>query len=163
VVWGPLMIGGGYYVITGNWDWNVILASLPYALGVTTVIFGKHIDKFQEDKTKGIHTLPVLLGERLARYTVIGMVVLQYLLAVYLVLTGFFTPLMLIVFLSVPLFTSIFLPVFLAPKPEEQPEDYPPDTWPLWFVASAFAHNKRYGLWFLLGLILNAALVVWIL
>ena len=46
IVWGPLMIGGGYYVITGAWDWNVVIASLPYALGVTTVIFGKHIDKY---------------------------------------------------------------------------------------------------------------------
>ncbi len=57
VVWGPLMIGGGYYVITGGWDWNVVIASLPYALGVTGVIFGKHIDKFEMDKAKRIHTL----------------------------------------------------------------------------------------------------------
>jgi 1,4-dihydroxy-2-naphthoate polyprenyltransferase len=163
VVWGPLMIGGGYYVITGAWDWNVVLASLPYALGVTTVIFGKHIDKFEEDKAKGIHTLPVLMGERPARAVVIGMVVLQYLLVVYLVLTGFFTPVMLVVFLAAPLFARLFLPVFLAPKPQQRPEDYPADSWPLWFVASAFVHNRRFGLWFLLGLILNAALVVWIL
>jgi 1,4-dihydroxy-2-naphthoate octaprenyltransferase len=163
VVWGPLMIGGGYYVITGSWDWNVILASLPYALGVTTVIFGKHIDKFQEDKDKGIHTLPVLLGERLARIVVIGMVVLQYLLVLYLVLTGFFTPVLLVVFLSAPLFARLFLPVFLRPKPQQHPDDYPADSWPLWFVASAFVHNRRFGLWFLLGLVLNAALVVWIL
>ena len=63
IVWGPLMIGGGYYVITGQWDWNVVLASLPYALGPTTVIFGKHIDKYKEDKAKGVHTLPVIIGE----------------------------------------------------------------------------------------------------
>ena len=35
IVWGPLMIGGGYYAITGVWDWNVILVSLVYALGPT--------------------------------------------------------------------------------------------------------------------------------
>ena len=29
LVWGPLMIGGGYFVITGVWDWNVVLAGLP--------------------------------------------------------------------------------------------------------------------------------------
>ncbi len=58
VVWGPLMIGGGYFVITGQWDWNVVIASLPYAFGVTTVIFGKHIDKLDEDRAKGIRTLP---------------------------------------------------------------------------------------------------------
>jgi len=32
IVWGPLMIGGGYYVLTSSWDWNVVLGSLPYAL-----------------------------------------------------------------------------------------------------------------------------------
>ena len=68
VVWGPLMIGGGYYVLTHNWNWYVVLASLPYVLGVTTVIFGKHMDKRQIDKEKRIYTLPVIIGEKAARY-----------------------------------------------------------------------------------------------
>ncbi len=45
----------------------MVLASLPYALGPTTVIFGKHIDKLDADKAKGIHTLPVIIGEKAAR------------------------------------------------------------------------------------------------
>ncbi len=100
LVWGPLMIGGGYFVITGQWDWNVALAGLPYALGPTTVIFGKHIDKLREDKAKGIHTLPVIIGERAARFTVTAMIALQYLLVIALVVTRFFTPAMLIVLLA---------------------------------------------------------------
>ncbi|NIV32349.1 MAG: prenyltransferase, partial [Anaerolineae bacterium] len=24
LVWGPLMVGGGYYVFTGVWDWYVV-------------------------------------------------------------------------------------------------------------------------------------------
>ena len=157
IVWGPLMIGGGYYVITGNWEWNVILASLPYALGVTSVIFGKHIDKFDMDKEKRIHTLPIILGERLSRYTALGMIFLQYLMLVYLVITGFFTPLMLIVFFSIPVLLQI-VPLFRNPKPEEKPEDYP-DVWPNYFVAGAFVHNRRFGMLFLLGLILNTIAV----
>jgi 1,4-dihydroxy-2-naphthoate octaprenyltransferase len=96
LIWGPLMVGGGYFVITGSWDWNVVLASLPYALGPTTVIFGKHIDKLGQDNAKGIHTLPVVLGESISRTVVKGMIVLQYLLVIVLVLTGYFSPLMLI-------------------------------------------------------------------
>ena len=107
LVWGPLMIGGGYFVITGQWDWNVVIASLPYTLGVTTVIFGKHIDKYGEDKTKHIHTLPVIIGERAARYSVVTMMVLQYLSVLYLVLTGFFTPIVLIVVFALPLFRMV--------------------------------------------------------
>jgi 1,4-dihydroxy-2-naphthoate octaprenyltransferase len=55
LVWGPLMIGGGYYVLTGGWDWNVTIASIPYVLGVTTVIFGKHIDKLKVDLEKDLY------------------------------------------------------------------------------------------------------------
>ena len=152
VVWGPLMIGGGYFVITGDWDWNVVIASLPYALGATTVIFGKHIDKFAADKAKGIHTLPVLLGERNARYAAIGMMALQYILTLYLVAIGYFTPALLLVLLALTAVPLVF-GVYSRPKPEQRPDNYPADTWPLWFVAFAFMHNRRFGLLFLLGLI----------
>src|SRR5512135_1674747 len=116
LVWGPLMIGGGYYVITGTWSWMVVLASLHYALGVTGVIFGKHIDKYEMDKERKIHTLPVVIGEKTARYTLIGMIVLQYLSVIYLVLRGFFTPALLVVLLALPVFFRI-LPVFRQPRP----------------------------------------------
>jgi len=156
VVWGPLMIGGGYYVIAGNWDWNVVLGSLPYALGVTGVIFGKHIDKFEVDKAKGIHTLPVVIGEKVSRAILIGMLVLQYLLTIYLVATGFFTLVMLVVALAIPTFRQIW-PMLQQPKPEEKPADYP-DVWPNYFVAAAFIHNRKFGVWFLLGLIADTVI-----
>ena len=57
-VWGPLMVGGGYYVITGEWSNHVAVASLAYALGPTAVLFGKHIDKLDADEGKGIRTAP---------------------------------------------------------------------------------------------------------
>ena len=163
VVWGPLMIGGGYFVIIGTWDWNVVVASLPYALGVTTVIFGKHIDKYIPDKEKGSHTLPVILGESLARKIAVAMTVLQYLLVVYLVVIGFFTPIMLIIILAVGTFFKVIWPMFKAPKPENKPDEYPADAWPQWFVAAAFIHNRRFGLLFLVGLILDTVLRVFVL
>src|SRR5262249_15383706 len=63
IVWGPLMIGGTYYVTAGTMPAWVWLASLPYAITVTTVLIGKHVDKYDQDRAKGIHTLPVLLGK----------------------------------------------------------------------------------------------------
>jgi 1,4-dihydroxy-2-naphthoate octaprenyltransferase len=161
IVWGPLMIGGGYYVITGQWDWNVVIASLPYALGVTGVIFGKHIDKYEMDKAKRIHTLPVLLGERASRYTVVGMLVLQYLAVIYLIITGFFTPVLLVVFLALGALWRI-LPMFRAPRPAEKPAHFP-EVWPNYFVAAAFYHNRQFGLLFMLGLIVDALLKVRVL
>lgn len=62
------------------------------------------------------------------------MMVLQYLLVVYLVLTGFFTPIMLFVFLSLYGFLKLIVPVYRAPKPARMPEEYRAEVWPLWFV-----------------------------
>lgn len=153
IVWGPLMIGGGYYTITGAWDWNVVIAGLPYALGVTGVIFGKHIDKFEMDKARRIYTLPVVIGERNARYLLLGMLVLQYLLSFYLAAAGFFSPVMGAVVLALPALFRI-LPMFRFPKPAEKPADFP-EVWPNYFVAAAFYHNRRFGLIFLALLILD--------
>lgn len=161
IVWGPLMIGGGYYVITGQWDWNVVIASLPYALGVTGVIFGKHIDKYEMDKERHIHTLPVLLGEKASRVILVSMLVLQYLSVGYLILVRFFTPVLLIVVVALRAFAKV-LPIFRKPKPAEKPADFP-DVWPNYFVASAFYHNREFGLLYMLGLILNAILTVWVI
>lgn len=153
IVWGPLMIGGTYFVITGQWSWLAVLAGLPYALGTTTVIYGKHIDKLSADKEKGIHTLPVIIGETAARRSVQGMIVLMYALVIGLVIAGFFSPFMLIV-----LGALYFLPdvwrMLNQPRPSEPPADRKA-IWPMWFVAGAFYHNRIYGLLFLLGLLLD--------
>jgi 1,4-dihydroxy-2-naphthoate octaprenyltransferase len=159
IVWGPLMIGGGYYVLTGVWNWNVIWASLPYVLGVTEVIFGKHIDKLPVDKAKKIFTVPVLIGEKAARYAILAMMILSYLLVVYFILTGYFTPVMALVALAIPTFLKLY-PQFLKPKPDTRPADFPEGEggWPLYFAPQAFVNNRAFGLWFLLGLILDVIL-----
>jgi 1,4-dihydroxy-2-naphthoate polyprenyltransferase len=157
IVWGPLMIGGGYYVLTGQWDWRVVLASLPYALGPTTVIFGKHIDKHDPDKAKGIHTLPVIIGERVARGVAMALFALQYLLVIYLVITGFFTPAMLIVLLALRNLPRVWQ-MYRQPYPQERPESFSAEAWPTYFAAGAFFHNRGYGLLFIVGLLADAVL-----
>jgi 1,4-dihydroxy-2-naphthoate polyprenyltransferase len=159
VVWGPLMIGGGYYVITGQWNWHVVLASLPYALGPTTVIFGKHIDKHDPDKTKRIHTLPVIIGEKAARGVAKGMFILQYALVVYLVITGFFTPVMLVVLLALVNLPRVWK-MYSLPYPKERPAEFPPEAWPTYFAAGAFYHNRSYGMLFILALLADSILTV---
>lgn len=155
IVWGPLMIGGGYFVITRQWNWNVVFASLPYVLGVTTVIFGKHVDKLDMDAQKGIHTLPVVIGEKASRYTILAMMIAPYFITLYLIAIKFFTPVMLIVLLALPTFFKYY-PVFLKPKPAVKPEGQP--GWPLYFVGYAFYNNRKFGSLFMLGLLMDAAL-----
>jgi 1,4-dihydroxy-2-naphthoate octaprenyltransferase len=157
VVWGPLMVGGGYHVLTGQWSWPVALASLAYALGPTTVIFGKHIDKSDADRAKRIHTLPVIIGERAARAAAQAMMIAMYLVVVGLVIAGFFTPAMLLVLLGLINLPRIWR-MYNQPYPKERPADFPPEAWPTYFAAGAFFHNRGYGLWFMLGLLLDAGL-----
>jgi 1,4-dihydroxy-2-naphthoate octaprenyltransferase len=155
LVWGPLMVGGGYFAVTGRWNAAVLLASLPCALGATSVIFGKHIDKLKADGAKGIRTLPVILGERNSRIGVMILVALQYLLVGLLVAMGYFSWVTLLV-----LFGLYFsLPVwrmFAHPRPAEPPQEAK-SFWPMWFVASTFYHYRAYGILFLAGLILQIA------
>jgi len=159
IVWGSLMIGGGYYTITNQWSWDVVLASFPYSLGVTTVIFGKHIDKFAADREKGIYTLPVLLGEYLAQRTIILMMIMQYLIVIYLVYSKFFGATVLIMLIG--FFDDIRLKIFqalLTPKPKERPAEIPTNIWPLYFAPIAFLHNRTSGSLFLLGLVIDSVL-----
>jgi 1,4-dihydroxy-2-naphthoate octaprenyltransferase len=157
IVWGPLMVGGGFYVLSGVWSWDIVIASLPYALGTTTVIFGKHIDKLGAETGKQVRTLPALLGEKPSRYVALGMAVAQYLLVLYLVVTGFFSPVMLIVVLALYPFVYM-VAAYTKPRPAERPEEYPADIWPLWFVAVAFWHTRNFGLLFVLGLLVDVVL-----
>jgi len=159
IVWGPLMIGGGYYVLAHHWNWNVVIASLPYVLGVTTVIFGKHIDKCQIDKEKRIYTLPVLIGEQAARYSVLAMMILPYFFTAYLIAIKFFTPIMAIVLFAIPTLRTIY-PAILKPKPAGRPADFPDGQggWPLYFAPMAFWNNRKFGSLFMLGLLVDVIL-----
>ena len=155
VVWGPLMIGGTYFVTTGALPAWVWIASIPYALVVTTVLIGKHVDKFEQDRARGIHTLPVLLGrERSLRLNQLLMIAFYPIVAL-LVLRGDLGWGVLLVAFAIPRLVQV-LKVYNEPKPERAPAGFL--IWPLWYVAIAFYHNRLAGGLFVLGLMVNAAL-----
>jgi 1,4-dihydroxy-2-naphthoate polyprenyltransferase len=151
-VWGPLMVGGTYLAITGEWSWAVAAIGTVYAIGPTTVLFGKHTDKLLEDKKKRIHTLPVILGEKLARYAVIALLILQPILVVLLVILGTVGPAMLVTLLGIPAITRT-VKVFLKPRPSSKPKDVPDVMWPTYLVGFAFRANKVTGSLFVIGLV----------
>jgi 1,4-dihydroxy-2-naphthoate polyprenyltransferase len=155
LVWGPLMTGGTYFVTAGSIPGWVWLASVPYALSVTTVLIGKHIDKYEQDGARGIHTLPVLLGKdvslRLNQALMIGF----YAAVVALVVSGQVGVGVLLVAAAVPRLRQV-LKVYRDPKPAAPPAGY--RLWPLWYVSAAFYHGRLAGGLFVAGLVLNAAL-----
>ncbi len=153
LVWGPLMIGGTYFVTTGSLPPWVLVASLPYAILVTTVLIGKHVDKFEADTAKGIRTLPVILGRERSLFLNQELLVAFFVFVLSLVLTGTLGVWTLLVFGAVPKLVQV-LRVYNQPKPESAPPGFP--IWPLWYVAWAFLVTRRAGGLFVLGLALNA-------
>ena len=69
------------------------------------------------------------------------------------------TPIMTIVLLTIPTFLQTY-PALLKPKPETRPEGFPDGRggWPLYFAPLAFRNNRAFGIWFMIGLILDVAL-----
>jgi 1,4-dihydroxy-2-naphthoate octaprenyltransferase len=153
LVWGPLMIAGTYFVTTGSAPGWVYAASLPYALLVTVVLFGKHIDKLEADSAKGIHTLPVILGETQARFVAQALMASFFVVMGVLVLTGTLGVWTLASFGALPRAVQV-MKVFRTPKPAAPPPGYP--LWPLWYVAWAFLLTRLAGVLFALGLVATA-------
>ncbi|MBI5839569.1 MAG: prenyltransferase [Chloroflexi bacterium] len=156
LIWGPIMIAGVYFVLSGQWNWNVVLAGVPYGLGVASINVAKHIDKHDDDKAKGVGTFPVRVGEVAARRADQIAIVLIYVVIAYLVFVPrYFTPAMLIVFLACKDALNA-LKVLNNPRPAKAPDGWP--AWPVWFSGFAFQHNRHFGGYILLGLIIDALL-----
>jgi 1,4-dihydroxy-2-naphthoate octaprenyltransferase len=157
LVWGPLMIGGTFLAATGVVEPWVLVFSIPYALLVTAVLFGKHIDKIEPDAQLGIRTLPVILGEQTARRVNQALMIAFYPIVALAVVVGWVGPWVLLVALALPRLAMV-LGVYQRPRPDGPPEDYP--GWPLWFVGFAFIHTRRAGGLLTLGLLLNLLLPI---
>ena len=157
LVWGPLMVGGAYLAASGAWSWDAALIGTVYALGPTAVIFGKHIDKLEFDRTKRIATLPVRLGATQSRRWVRGMVALSYLGTFALIALGSLPWPVLLVALALPKAYRLDQ-VYREPAPATCPSLFPPSAWPLWYVAFAFDHTRSFSLLFVAGLCVGRAL-----
>lgn len=155
VIWGPLMVGGTYYSATGSLPAEVLWASVPYALLVTTVLFGKHIDKAPWDAPVGMKTLPVILGEGAARRTTVALMISFYLVVVALVIAAVLPIAALLVAGALPVLRRA-IGTYGRPKPNQPPQRYP--LWPLWFGPWAFLHARRAGALFVAGLALGAVI-----
>jgi 1,4-dihydroxy-2-naphthoate octaprenyltransferase len=153
VVWGPLMIGGGYFVITGRWSADAFLASVPYGLGVASILIGKHIDQRGFDLSQRQNTLPVVLGERGARLLNRGAVAAMYVVTALAVAVGSLSPLVAVVLLALPRALRA-LAVMSRPAPAQPPAGYV--GWPLWYHRVCLVHNRAFGWLYILGIALGA-------
>ncbi|MCL5440689.1 MAG: prenyltransferase [Candidatus Marsarchaeota archaeon] len=156
-VWGPLMIGGGFYALTGTLSLDPFLISLPYGLGVMSILVGKHIDQMSFDRKKRQNTLPMVLGDRNARIFNLAAISGMYLLVpifIYLKVASIFT---LLVFLNLPR-ASRAISAFSKPRPAKPPAGYV--GWPLWYHRFSLANDRDFGWLYILGLALGAVILL---
>jgi 1,4-dihydroxy-2-naphthoate octaprenyltransferase len=149
LVWGPLMVGGGYAMITGQVSANAFLVSVPYGLGVMSILIGKHIDQMEFDAGRATRTLPVLLGDRAARALNCATLVLIYAVVVLLVAFGQLTLFAALVAIALPRALRA-LRVLSRPRPAEPPAGY--RGWPLWYHRVCLEHSRLFGWTYILGL-----------
>ncbi len=152
IVWGPLMIGGGYAMITGEVSRDVMLASLPYGLGVMSILVGKHIDQMPFDESHAIHTLPVLIGERAARMLTIAAIVAMYVIVAGLIMLGRLTPLAATIVFALPR-AGDAVRNLSRPRPASAPPGYV--GWPLWHHRACLVHDRLFGWLYILGLAMS--------
>jgi 1,4-dihydroxy-2-naphthoate octaprenyltransferase len=155
VVWGPLMIFGGYFIIAGRLSLDAFLVSIPYGLGVMSILLGKHIDQETYDAGKNINTMPVILGDTSARLTAVALVLLMYLFTFVSIAYGALSVTALLVLLNYRKLAEA-VRVLLKPRPTKQPRGYV--GWPLWYHRQCLVHNKGFG-WFYIGALAFAAIL----
>jgi 1,4-dihydroxy-2-naphthoate octaprenyltransferase len=153
LIWGPIMVGGVYLVLSGQWSWLVALAGVPFGLSVASINVGKHIDKMKDDTARGVGTFPVRAGQTVARYTNIAALVTAYAVVVYLVLAGYFSTFLLLIFFAAQ--RALYAIVALSkPRPEGPPPGFEA-FWPTWFSGFCFYHNRRFGGLLILAIFLD--------
>lgn len=154
IVWGPLMTAGSYFVIAGGVSSDVMLLSIIYGIGPTLVIMGKHIDKYDDDRARGVLSLPVVIGIKNARRLSIILIVIQ--LVAWLAAVIYFESLFYLWFCAaaLPALVALFRRL-RQDRPVTRPDSYPGHVWPLWYSAFAFRYSRNFGALMVAGLLLE--------
>lgn len=108
LIFGPLMIMGGYYALTSDFNLNLFL--LSWALFFTTIILlhAHNIMDWEFDIQNNKNTFAILMGSKKKAITAMKwMIILSYYIVVFGVLMGLFNPYMLFVFLTLPIATKL--------------------------------------------------------
>ncbi|MBW2063379.1 MAG: 1,4-dihydroxy-2-naphthoate octaprenyltransferase [Deltaproteobacteria bacterium] len=103
LMWGPFMVTGAYFVQRQSFSASAALISLPFGMLVALVLLANNIRDIPHDRSKGILTLPILLGQRNGLHLYFAIVLLAYFSIFLMSVLGPLSPWSLLIFLSLPL------------------------------------------------------------
>lgn len=107
LVWGPLMVGGAYYVISGNLSFNPSIASTPIGILVALVLLANNIRDIEYDSSVGVVTIAAKFGRKNGLRLYLALLTLVYLATMFLVVTRIYPFWSLLTLLTLPKARSI--------------------------------------------------------
>ena len=99
MVWGPLMVGGSYYVLTGSIDYAPMLVSAPIGLLVALVLLANNLRDVEYDREVGVETIVHSKAQGLNLYK--GLLLVIYASTIALVTARLLSPLSLVTLYTV--------------------------------------------------------------
>jgi 1,4-dihydroxy-2-naphthoate polyprenyltransferase len=103
VLMGPLMVIGSYYAVTGGFDPNLIVVSIPVGLLVTAILHGNEWRDVAEDTRHGFTTFSAQVGRDAAHWVYVMLILGAYVAVGLAVMIGALPKLALLTLFSLPL------------------------------------------------------------
>jgi 1,4-dihydroxy-2-naphthoate octaprenyltransferase len=104
---GPLMVVGSYFAVTGTFDPNLLIVSLPVGLLVTAILHGNEWRDVAEDTRHGFTTFSAQVGREAAHWVYVMLVLGAYVAVGLAVMVGALPRLALLTLFSLPLMAWI--------------------------------------------------------
>lgn len=103
IAFGPLLVAGSYFALTGTYPLHIILLSLPIGFLVVAILHANNSRDIYNDAFAKIKTLPMLMGIGFAKFEYYFLVFGAYVLLILFVIFKLATPWILLAFLSFPI------------------------------------------------------------
>jgi 1,4-dihydroxy-2-naphthoate octaprenyltransferase len=100
LAFGPLMVGGAFYAITGEFSWNPLFASTPIGLLIALVLLANNLRDKTFDQNVGVTTIASGTSESQGMLYYKALTASTYLSTIALIVMRIFSPFALISFLS---------------------------------------------------------------
>lgn len=149
VGFGPLIVGGSYYVQTGTLNVIPFLASIPMAILIMLVLFLNQFPDFEADKKALKRNWVNTLGKKTSTHILGALLAFTFAFTAWGIISQTFPPLTTIVFLTIP---NAIITYDIVSKNYDKILELLPGN------AEMITLNFLYGVLFTLGFVLQGAL-----